>query len=156
LNDGMAEDLGEMSDSSAAALMTLHHLGAITASVLAPVLGLTQPATVRLIERLEAAGLAARGRRQGRHVPLTLTSKGRRQARRLNERRAARAAARLDVLTLEERGALDRLVTKLLRGAARSRVEARHLCRFCDHEICRGDDCPVGTGVTAEGEEISC
>jgi len=156
LHDGLVEDLGALSDSSAAALMTLDHFGPTTASALASVLRLTQPATVRLIERLEAAGLAARGRRQGRQVPLTLTPKGRRQARRLSERRAARTAARLDVLTLEERRALDRLVTKLLHGAVRQRADARHLCRFCDHALCRGAGCPVGSGVMTEEEERSC
>ena len=89
-------------------------------------------------------------------MPLTLTPKGRRQARRLSERRAARAAARLDVLTLEERRALDRLVTKLLHGAVEQRADARHLCRFCDHALCRGAGCPVGSGVMTEGEERSC
>jgi len=156
LHDGLVEDLGALSDSSAAVLMTLDHLGPTTASALSPVLRLTQPAIVRLIERLEAAGLAARGQRQGRQVPLTLTPKGRRQASRLSERRAARAAARLDVLTLEERRTLDRLVTKLLHGAASHRASARHLCRFCDHAVCRGAGCPVGSGVMTEGEERSC
>jgi DNA-binding MarR family transcriptional regulator len=156
LHDGLVEDLAALSDSSAAALMTLDHFGPTTASALASVLRLTQPATVRLIERLEAAGLAARGQRQGRQVPLTLTAKGRRQTRRLSARRVARAAARLDVLTLEERRTLDGLVTKLLHGAVRRRADARHLCRFCDHALCRGAGCPVGSGVMAEGEERPC
>ncbi|MGH6948286.1 MAG: hypothetical protein ACREDZ_13225, partial [Kiloniellales bacterium] len=44
---------------------------------------------------------------------------------------------------------LSSLLARLLAAATRSRAGARRLCRFCDHGICQGASCPVGSRARA-------
>jgi hypothetical protein len=37
--------------------------------------------------------------------------------------------------------------SKLLAGMPRDRTDAWRICRFCEHAVCRGSDCPVGSAV---------
>jgi DNA-binding MarR family transcriptional regulator len=110
-------------------------------------LGLTQSGTVRLLDRLAAAGLVERGApAAGRRVPLTLTSAG---AQRLDQATAARAAAMAAVtaaLTDAERQDLARLAARALAGAARDRAAADTACRLCDWPRCPRP-CPVDASV---------
>ena len=148
IQDRVAADFGDSSPSACALLLTLLNRGRQTVSALAAILGISQPTATRLIEGLEKRGLARRAERDGRQVPVALTRAGRRAAQTLQAKRAAALSELTGLLEPEDREALGRLVAAVLHGATRSRAFARTTCRFCDHGLCRGDDCPVNRRAT--------
>ena len=148
IQDRVAADFGDSSPSAGALLLTLLNRGRLTVSAIAAILGISQPTATRLIEGLEKRGLVRRGERDGRQVPVTLTRSGRSAAKMLQGKRAAAVAELTASLGPEDRETLGRLVAVVLHGAARSRAFARTTCRFCDHGLCRGDDCPVNRRAT--------
>jgi MarR family transcriptional repressor of emrRAB len=109
--------------------------------------GLSHPGTVRLVDRLEAAGLVRRTR-DGREVALSATA----QARRLRDRwHAAREAVVADLLAgldPEQRASLAATLAAAIERRPRTRPQADALCRTCDWPAC-GDDCPVDRSVGA-------
>jgi hypothetical protein len=44
---------------------------------------------------------------------------------------------------------MGRVLERVLQQKPRSRTEARHACRLCDHGVCRGVACPIGESVPA-------
>lgn len=138
-----------LSSSAAAALLTIAEWQPIGAQELAGVVGLSQSATVRLVDELVGAGLARRLDKKGRAVPLALTAAGKRRAQSLQARRLATAEQALASLAPEDRAALEKALPALLAGLTTGRVCARHLCRFCDFATCRAGPCPVAAAATA-------
>lgn len=127
------------------------------------VLGVTHSGAVRIVDRLTAAGLVARGSTaDGRERAITLTRAGRRVARRARAARASALAHLLDELSPAERAALEPAVSALAAAVTRDRLSRRAtgeeptggaLCRWCDFGACgRPDgDCPVATTTAAVG-----
>src|SRR5215210_1767327 len=77
--------------------------------------GITASAVVRLVDRLEAAGLAQRRPGpDGRRVSVSLTAKGDRRAKAILARRERELDTVLDVLSADERRQLTHLHEKLL------------------------------------------
>jgi DNA-binding MarR family transcriptional regulator len=109
-------------------------------------IGLSQPGTVRLIDRLSAAGLIERAGRAGREVQLAVTPAGRDLLRRWTERRDQAVRGRLGGLTAEQEAQLAELLAVALSAPDRPRAEADQACRTCDWPAC-GDDCPVDRSV---------
>jgi DNA-binding MarR family transcriptional regulator len=118
-----------------------------TSETLQFALGLSQPACVRLVDRLVDAGILSRRRRAGdRRVWLRLTAKGRRAASQLlaYERDPVEAALRDAVADPDELArfvtVLDRVATVLLGDA----TDPARFCRACDVAACLGSDreCP--------------
>jgi DNA-binding MarR family transcriptional regulator len=110
--------------------------------------GLTQSGTVRLVDRLSALGLVARGARTGRLSSLSLTAEGR---ARLAQWIRYRDQAIGDLVGSAEPAHLERLTAVLaamLEGEQRTRPEADAACRACDWPAC-GTDCPVDRSVPA-------
>lgn len=136
-----------MAEREVAALVLIGAHPGAGADWLFPRLGLTQSGAVRLLDRLEEAGLVERGVPvAGRRVPLTLTAAGQ---QRLDQATAARAEAIAGVtaaLTEAEQEALARLAAKALGGLARNRAAADTACRLCDWPGC-SRPCPVDTSV---------
>ncbi len=150
----LADATSTGSRSRDAALLSLLHRRDITVTGLAAVLGLSQPATTRLVAALEREGLVHRVAPARRERLLRLTRAGTRAAGVTQDRRLSAVARQLGCLSDEQRTALDDLVSRVLASAADSAAEGRRLCRLCDHEICSGDDCPVGSAVRSrEGEK---
>jgi DNA-binding MarR family transcriptional regulator len=158
LADRTADAVGEVAGSlsAAAALSALHHFigreGGVPPSVdtLRQVLGLTSSGAVRLVDRLQAAGLVERGPgADGRQTYVRLTPRGRRVARRVTEARAAVADTALVALSEAERGVFDDLVGKVLAGMVRGPGATRWTCRLCDTGACGRDAgaCPVANEV---------
>jgi DNA-binding MarR family transcriptional regulator len=112
--------------------------GESTSEALQEALELSQPACVRVVDRLAAAGLVARRRRPGdRRSYVALTDAGRAAALRLaGESRAAVERALRAALSDDELDgfvvALDRLATVVF-GAATDTVR---FCRSCDVPAC--------------------
>ena len=116
---------------------------------LSRVLGLTHSATVRIVDRLEQRGWVRRDRggSDGRTAALTVTSTGRAAFRRLLKARNTALNHVTGVLEDRENETLRKLLTKMLASLPDDRAEARHLCRMCEHGVCVGARCPVGSAV---------
>ncbi|UUX49632.1 MarR family transcriptional regulator [Nisaea acidiphila] len=136
------------SESSRALLATLAHWEPVSATDLARIVGLSQPAATRALEKLRAEGLVD-WPASGRTRPVNLTPHGREIA-------AAQEQARYDVLSDaisalsdNEQEVLETALINMLARLTESPAAARHLCRFCDHGLCDGPACPVGTRARA-------
>jgi DNA-binding MarR family transcriptional regulator len=139
----------DLSSSAVAALLTVAQWEPMGAQELAAVIGLTQSATVRLVDELAVAGLVRRLDKVGRAVPLALTAAGRRRARALQARRLAVVERALASLGRDERAGIGKALPRLLAALTGGRAAARRICRFCDHGVCGEGKCPVGSAATA-------
>jgi MarR family transcriptional regulator, negative regulator of the multidrug operon emrRAB len=115
-------------------------------------LGLTHSATVRVVDRLVAEGLAER--REGpdrRSVAVTLTAAGRRAAAAAGQGRAAALEECLADLDEDERAELARMHEKILATLTDGRAAAGHICRLCDSVACGHEEgrCPVTRAADA-------
>ena len=113
---------------------------------LARVLGVSQPAAVKIADRLAADGLLER--RPGadhRTRALHLTAEGRAAAAGVLSRRAGELTALLSVLAPAERETLEPLLEKLVAVLADDRPGALGVCRLCDRAVCCGGaaGCPL-------------
>jgi len=114
--------------------------------------GLSQPATVRLVDRLQADGLVARAAgRDGRSIGLELTPAGRRAVAAVRAARAAALEELLAGLDPGERETLGAMLERLLERAAFPGHEDDHVCRLCDVGACRRPQggCPVDRAAAA-------
>ena len=115
-------------------------------------LGLSQPGTVRLVDRLAARGLVTRGPaphdRRARAV--RLTEAGRRAAGVALAARATVTGDALAALGAADRRRLVVLLERLLAGQTTDRTSARRICRLCDGDVCgHPGRCPVTQAVPA-------
>jgi DNA-binding MarR family transcriptional regulator len=113
-----------------------------------PRVDLTQSGTVRLVDRLTARQLLARGASTGRGVPLHLTSQGVDILRRWADERDAVISGLLAGLPEAQRAALVAGIAESLQGQRRVRAQADTACRTCTWPAC-GEDCPVDRSVDA-------
>lgn len=143
--DGTRAAVADLSPTAAALLLTLHYHGAMTASALAGIAGITQPTSVRVTSGLITRGLVTRVARVGRTAPVELTVAGQRRARSAQQARLTMLAGLLATLSDAERATLEPLLDTMLAGATASRGMARTTCRLCDHGLCDGPACPIGT-----------
>jgi MarR family transcriptional repressor of emrRAB len=147
------EELG-LGGSAPFALVTLStFLADKPLDELARAFGITASAVVRLIDRLEAAGLVQR--RPGpdkRRISVAVTAKGQRRATAILARRERELCELLGVLTVAEQKELTRLHEKLLEQLPADRSAALRICRYCDVHACGHYDgrCPVTQGLDAK------
>jgi DNA-binding MarR family transcriptional regulator len=130
----------------AAALVHLDAYPGESVNGLAGILGVSQPAAVKLADRLTADGLLERRRGADRRTrSLHLTRAGRAAAARVLSDRAGELTALLGVLEPTEREQLEPLVEKLVAALADDRPAALEVCRLCDREVCCGSTggCPM-------------
>ncbi len=126
--------------SAPTALVALESPGAgETIDGLRRVLGLTHSGTVRVVDRLAAAGYVERRTGQdARSVSLALTPAGRRATRRVLAAREAAVEEVLSRLGPADRARIGDLLAAMLAG------EPRRSCRLCDVDACRhGRRCPA-------------
>ncbi len=148
IQDRMDRVFGDLSPRASSLLITLRCRGPLTVSILAVIVAVSQPTATRLIGGLEKRGYVRRAARDGRNVTVSLTSPGRERAESLQTMRAGVASAMVQPLEGKEREALERLIEKILYAATESRAAARTSCRYCDHGVCGGDDCPINRRAT--------
>jgi MarR family transcriptional regulator, negative regulator of the multidrug operon emrRAB len=131
--------------SAPAALVHLHAHPGESVEALRRVLGISQPATVRMVDGLVAGGLLER--RPGpdrRTLALHLTAGGEAAATRVLERRAAGLGELLAVLEPHEQAALLPLLERIVSSLAHERPGALSTCRLCDRAACtRAPGCPL-------------
>jgi DNA-binding MarR family transcriptional regulator len=152
--ESAAERAADRPVGEAAALVAVGNHPGQTIDALSRVLGLSHSATVRLVDRLQGAGLLVRrGGAGGRAVALGLTEAGESRAAQILAGRDAELAPLLDPLTAAEKARLTELVTKVLGTIPRDRAEARAICRLCRESICRGKGCPVDLATRGRSGE---
>ena len=136
--------------SAPAALQHIHTRPGQTIDSLARVIGISHPAAVRLVDRLEAEGLVERRPgRDGRSRALFLTPRGTRATRAAMRSRLEVLGDALAPLTDDEQARLEPLVEKLLAGLIDDRPTARTVCRLCDFPVCEDPSCPVDVAASA-------
>lgn len=152
----LAEDAVEQSllrelpygPSAPAALTSIAHRPGLSIEWLRRVLGLTHSGTVRLVDRLEGAGLVIREQTEGRTVPLALTPRGRRTLARVERARIAALQALLEPLPQEAREQLDSLLSALLAAQTETNDDLYRICRLCSFDACQRErPCPVAQAV---------
>lgn len=130
----------------AAALVHLEAYPGDSVQALADVLSVSQPAAVKVVNRLAGDGLVERREGpDGRTRALHLTAAGRDAAARVRADRAARLEEVLRVLGDDERERLEPLLEKLVAALAGDRPGALTVCRLCDRTSCCGAPagCPL-------------
>jgi DNA-binding MarR family transcriptional regulator len=136
-----------LANTDAIALSALRNfLDRPTIDLLRRVLGLTSSGAVRLVNRLERAGLVERGDAEdGRATSVVLTAEGRRVAKRVSAARTAMLEHALSGLSAAELRAFEATVSRTLVGLMRGSGATRWMCRFCDMEACGWAEgrCPV-------------
>lgn len=131
-------------DTSLAALNLIALNEGCSNNDLSRALQLSHSATVRLVDKLEADGLAKRGdAKDHRAVALHLTAVGRGKVEAALRARCVALSGLVEHLTDGQRAALDDIAATLLEHATRSPLKAAHICRLCDHLACPEDHCPV-------------
>ena len=145
------EEAGGMGGALPAALSALHEwAGGRTIETLAGGLRLSHSRTVRVVDKLEARGLATRTRdpADGRGVLVQLTPAGRRAGRAVLDARAEALEAALD---RDDRRELVLAAERVLARATTGRRSAGAICRLCDAHACGHYDgrCPVTRAADA-------
>lgn len=134
--------------SSMAALNIIGFYEGCSNNALSQALGLSHTATVRLVDKLEAAGfVASEPGEDRRSVSLTLTQAGRDKAQALVAERCRYLCGMLGVLSDEDVEHLSRISELLLKSLVQNEIDAAHICRLCDQVACGGEECPVHTKV---------
>lgn len=144
---GAMEDLADGNESACAALIVIARESGLSVDRLSKILRLSQPGTVRLVDRLAAARLVERKTGTDRRsVALRLTEAGRRQARVLLVGRQHALLEALRGLDDWERSALAAIAAKVLRGLEHGETACERRCRLCDADSCPDETCPMTPG----------
>ena len=128
-----------------AALVTIDAYPRQTMEELRSTLQLSQPGTLRLVERLEAEGWVRRQPGRGRAAGRAMTATGRRVKDRLLAVRDETLAQLLEPLSSAERSQLAELLEKLLAAQTEDYTALRRLCRLCQRPAC--ERCPVAAAL---------
>lgn len=134
-----------LGEAEAGALVHLQAWPGEAVGALAGVVGRSQPATVRLVDRLVERGLVRREKGADRRtVALVLTEAGSHAANAVLTARARALAPLLAGLSANQRQTFERLLGSVATGLATDRTAAVHVCRLCDRDACSsGPGCPL-------------
>ena len=130
--------------SAAAALNVIGFYEGCSNGALSRALGLSHTATVRLVDKLEAADLVvSEPGADKRAVALRLTDLGRERTRAAVHARCVLLGDVVDLLTPSQQKHLDEILETLLKSMVKAAQDADHICRLCDGEECPPEQCPV-------------
>src|SRR6266540_4938994 len=133
IRDAGEDELGLGGSAPVAIVALSTYLADEPLDVIARAFGITASAVVRLVDRLEAEGLAQRHPGpDGRRVAVRLTAKGDRRAKAILARRERELGQVLKALSAVEQRELTRLHEKILAQLPDDVPGARRVCRFCD------------------------
>lgn len=137
--------------SGSAALVVLSTAPGLSVTELGRRVGLSQPATARMVDALERRGLVERRPTLARAVAVHLTTAGTGAAGRILGQRGGRIGSLTSALDERERAVFAELAAKLLTAAYEQLPEPDRLCRLCDRAACvaEGEACPVGAACRA-------
>jgi DNA-binding MarR family transcriptional regulator len=143
--EAVADAVG-LSETAAAALVTIAARPGWSAERLRPAVGLSQPGMARLVDRLVRSGLVEKRRGgDGRENALHATEAGAAAAARIGEARRAALRDLLSPLDEAERATLAPLLEKLLGGRTRAPGDVERVCRLCERPAC--PRCPVAAAA---------
>lgn len=129
---------------TAAALATVAQYPGLTVEQLRRCLGISQPATVRTVDALQASGLLVREPGADRRsLALRLTEAGRERAGRVLRARAEVLDPLLEGLEDAERQTLEAALERVLSRLTTSAQRGDEICRLCDIGACPPANCPV-------------
>ncbi len=138
------QDLADGNESACAALIVIGQESGLSVDRLSKILHLSQPGTVRLVDRLAEAKLVERKTGTDRRsVALRLTDAGKRQVKSLLVGRQHALSQALRGLDDWERSTLTAIASKVLGGLEHSEVECDRRCRLCDDAACPDATCPM-------------
>lgn len=128
---------------AAAALIVIGHAAGLSIDQLGRVLKLSHPGTVRVVDRLVAAGLAERkpALSDRRALALQLTPAGETERSAVLEGRRAAIAAVLGHVAPKAYPVLEELVENMLASLPCDATSAMSVCRFCNQHAC--PNCPM-------------
>jgi DNA-binding MarR family transcriptional regulator len=153
MDDAIVAGAGQPSSAAIALSALQDFLDTPTVDRLADVLGLTSSGTVRLVDRLEAAGLVRRrAGPDGRSTLVALTPAGRRTGQQVAAARGGFLHDALAALSADERRAFGHLAGKVLASMVRPPGATRWTCRLCDTTACGRPqgECPVANAGLAQ------
>ena len=131
-------------DSAMAALNIIGFFEGCSNNALSRALKLSHPATVRLVDKLEGAGLVeSRSGADRRSVALYLSEAGRSRVRSAVAERCLELGAIVDLLDARQQAQLTQIAETLLRALTLNADAATHICRLCDDIACPAEICPV-------------
>ena len=131
-------------DSAAAALNLIGYYDGCSNGALSQALQLSHTATVRLVDKLEAAGwVDSRSGADRRSVALHLTKAGRKHVQSVIADRNGTLSEIVASLTPKQCDQLASLIEVLLADMTDSADAANHICRLCDDVACPPGNCPV-------------
>jgi DNA-binding MarR family transcriptional regulator len=138
-----------LDETAAAALLTVAARPGQPISDLAAGLGITHSGAVRTADRLQDLGVVERYHLAAdrRITRLKLTSHGAALADQALSARRTALAGLLERVDQAAIPALSQAIEVILRGLPRTRHDAWHICRLCEHAVCHGTACPVGSAV---------
>jgi DNA-binding MarR family transcriptional regulator len=149
----VAADDGRGSVTDAAALSALaQFLDGATVDRVHQVLGVTPSGAVRLVDRLELAGLVTRTPgSDGRSRAVRLTERGRDRARAVGGARSAYLAGLVGDLAPDEVDLLRNLLARVMAGVVAGKDGGAWTCRLCDLAACRRSEgeCPAMNAAAA-------
>ncbi|MBH0238527.1 MarR family winged helix-turn-helix transcriptional regulator [Methylobrevis albus] len=134
--DAIGADTEELSPSAMAALISLKVRGPMAIGDVAGIVGLTHSAAVRLVDRLEKDWLVRRQRRVGREVMVELTSRGKRRAGTLQEKRLQAARSFLAHIPGDQREAFLAMIDQMLETKVEAGIDPLRICRMCTGVAC--------------------
>lgn len=137
-------DVQKFDRSDSAALCFVNDNPGASIDELSRRVGLAHSSGVRLVDRLESAGLLRRSKSgPGRRISLDLTSRGRKAAQ--SNQRARHAVLSLAVRGLDERvlAELKALARSVVLNIAQDQPEIDRACRLCDQRSCFAAGCPL-------------
>lgn len=126
-----------------AAIVVIDHATGLSIDELGRVLGLSHAGTVRLVDRLVAAGFAVRSKalRDRRAVALMLTEAGENRLSAMLQRRHETLAELLSDVSIADRLTLERIAETMLARMSDDAISALTICRLCDERRCY--NCPM-------------
>jgi DNA-binding MarR family transcriptional regulator len=145
LGRAVTDDLGSVTDAAALSALA-QFLDGATVDRVHQVLGVTPSGAVRLVDRLESAGLVTRAAGpDGRSRAIRLTDSGRDRARAVGAARSAYLTSLVDGFEPDEVDALRGLLAKVMTRVVAAKDGGAWTCRLCDLTACRRPqgECPA-------------
>jgi MarR family transcriptional repressor of emrRAB len=147
----LATEMGAALEATApTALVAILSYPGLSVGKLSSILSQSHSGTVRVLDRLQQAGLIRRSRsdkNDGRTVYVSLTSEGEKRVKKILEERRETLLQILTPLSPPERRRFCQLLEKLLYSLGHTEDDGYVICRLCDLSICPLDICPVTQGA---------